>query len=87
MLSHSQLAKVRRFESQYGESEGTFSPDWHLKNPVPQEGSALSNADAQIVGDAEKTVRVQLGYLLLADGTETIAHRDTELPEGARWRE
>jgi hypothetical protein len=37
MLSHSQLAKVRRFESQYGKSEGDFSPDWHANNGGPEQ--------------------------------------------------
>lgn len=64
MLSRKSIQKVREFNSQYGEGEDTFSPDWHERNPVPQEGGVLQAATEVTIASSERVVRIDLQEVL-----------------------
>lgn len=64
MLSRRSIQKVREFNSQYGEGEDTFSPDWHERNPAPQEGGVLQAATEETIASSERVVRIDLQEVL-----------------------
>ncbi len=68
MLTRSSIVKVLKFESQYGQSEGDFSPRWHAENPLPAHEVGQSVFGSQEVEGMQNDTAIQLAHTLDAQG-------------------
>jgi hypothetical protein len=71
VLTFKQIAAVRKFEQQYGESERCFSPDKH--GEVLAADTTVVNATRAEIRDV---IKVNLVYRTLPSGDVVIAHAD-----------